>query len=318
MLNGSFAGLFRDTVLYYNPQSGWKGAVAMTVSTTLGMTEGQKKEIVRLFENGGRRALEIVEGELDSEKAQRIISSGDLLCEDFPELLIKLAKGKYPDEEVESDYVYPSGYGPNDITAQTNILRDLFPGVSYAKEILGESSLSRGAEAFFAIPKWQTVADTYEKAVEKVLEALASQRAFYNYRKGQLGSEHLKRSERTERMLQTLAQQQGNQDILLVPAQFGLKHRGKSVRRAREIFTAQEFGLGAFEVGIMLLTHPERLIDYDDLWLDCPGDEYSPDADGLFDSAPYFGFDGGGVGFIAGWAGEALAHYGSVSAFLPK
>jgi len=48
-------------------------------------------------------------------------------------------------------------------------------------------------------------------------------------------------------------------DILVVPAQFGLRHRGRSVRRVREVMNANEFGLGVFAIGIMLLTHPERL-----------------------------------------------------------
>jgi hypothetical protein len=37
-------------------------------------------------------------------------------------------------------------------------------------------------------------------------------------------------------------------------------------------------------VGIMLLT--ERLQDNDGLWVDCAGDEYSPGADGGFESPP--------------------------------
>ncbi len=276
------------------------------------ITSGQKKQLRRLAED----ALDEVR--MTSEEAQRVLAQGDEFQKAINDSVVRLGRGKYPDEEVESDYVYPPGYGPKDITDQTNILRELFPGVGYAKEALAKAPLPKGAEAFFAIPQWQKMAETYEKAVEKVLEALASQRAFYNYRKGQLGPEYLKRSERTERMLQTLAQQQGTWDILVVPAQFGLRHRGKSVRRAREMFTAQEFGLGAFEVGIMLLTHTERLSAYKDLWIDCSGDEYSPDADGHFGHAPYFRFSDGGVGFDAYWSVHAYARCSSVSAFLPQ
>ena len=44
-----------------------------------------------------------------------------------------------------------------------------------------------------------------------------------------------------------------------------------------------EFGLGVFEVGILLLTHPERIMgnSTDILWIDCAGDEYN-------ECAPYF------------------------------
>jgi len=79
-----------------------------------------------------------------------------------------------------------------------------------------------------------------------------------------------------------------------------------------------EFGLGAFAIGMMLLTHPERLQHYDDLWIDCAGDEYDPDADGDFSRAPYFSFSGGGVEFAANWFDNANEDYGSALAFLSQ
>jgi hypothetical protein len=119
--------------------------------------------------------------------------------------------------------------------------------------------------------------------------------------------------------LEALGEAQKGYDILVVVAQFGLRHRGRSVRRAREVMPkGTEFGLGAFEVGCMILTHPERLADYDDLWIDCAGNEYAPGGDGDFSSAPYFFFYDGKVGFGAGWGGGASESYGSASAFLPQ
>jgi hypothetical protein len=79
-----------------------------------------------------------------------------------------------------------------------------------------------------------------------------------------------------------------------------------------------EYGLGAFAVGIMLLTHPERLMNYDDLYVDCAGDEYAPEADGDFSHAPFFRFDDDRVKFLAYWFGNARDNYGSASAFLPQ
>jgi hypothetical protein len=117
-------------------------------------------------------------------------------------------------------------------------------------------------------------------------------------------------------MFQTLGDEQKDHDILVVAAQFGLRHRGRSVRRAREVMQPNEFGLGAFAVGIMLLTHPERLMHYDDLYVDCAGDEYAPEADGGFSSAPFFDFDDGRVEFHAYWFAHAYDSYGSSSAFL--
>jgi len=113
-----------------------------------------------------------------------------------------------------------------------------------------------------------------------------------------------------------LGNQQTGFDILVVAAQFGLRHRGRSVRRAREVFMDNEFGLGAFEIGCMILTHPERLQHFDDLWIDCTGNEYSYNGNGVFSRAPYFHFHDGNAGLNAGWVNGAYEHYGSASGFL--
>ncbi|MEK7115128.1 MAG: hypothetical protein AAB847_02105, partial [Patescibacteria group bacterium] len=86
-----------------------------------------------------------------------------------------------------------------------------------------------------------------------------------------------------------------------------------------EVFTANEFGLGAFAIGIMLLTHPEREVQWEQLHVDCAGDEFSPggDDDG-FSFAPLFHFHDGEVKFLAGWFGNARGRYGSASAFFSQ
>lgn len=223
-------------------------------------------------------------------------------------------------EEVESSYGYLSGYKPKGITEQTNILRQLFPGVGNALEKLAERPVPANAEGWFAIPKWQTIAPTYGEAVGEVLAKISETRKgkFKNWCEGNLGPDRLKQSARAEKMFQQLGDEQKDFDILVVPAQFGLRHKGRSVRRAREVMQVNEFGLGAFAVGIMLLTHPERLMHYDDLYVDCAGDEYAPEADGDFSRAPLFNFGGDRVGFFAGWFGAAGDGCGSSSAFLPQ
>lgn len=232
---------------------------------------------------------------------------------------------KYKNEEVKSSYGYLSGYKkPKGITEQTNILRQLFPGIGFADEKIAEQPLPPNAEGWFAIPKWQTIAPTYGEAVEKVLAKVSETRKgkFKNWREGNLGPDRLKQSARAEKMFQTLGDEQkangSSCDILVVAAQFGLRHRGRSVRRAREVMQVNEFGLGTFAVGIMLLTHPERLMNYDDLYVDCAGDEYAPEADGVFSRAPIFYFGGDRVEFLAHWFDGANGSYGSSSAFLPQ
>lgn len=227
-----------------------------------------------------------------------------------------LTTSQFADEEVASNYVYPLGYKVKGITEQTSRLRELFPSIGAAAEQLAEQSLPTGAEGFFAIPRWQKLAPTYNKAVELVLAKIAETRSFYIWPDGYPSEQHLQQHKRTVKMFETLVAQQPNHDILVVPGQFGLRHRGRSVRRAREVFTGNEFGFGAFAVGIMLLTHPERLVHFDNLWIDFPGDEYAPGAGGAFYRAPYFYFYGDEVEFDARYVDDARDFYGSASGFL--
>ena len=287
--------------------------------TTQSITSGQTKQYKRFVEDAADKAL--AEVGLDKDRLQKLIENGDefqaRIIAGIRELSVS---NQFADEEVESSYGYLSGYKPKGITEQTNILRQLFPGIGFANEKLAEQPLPPNAKGWFAIPKWQSVAKTYNEAVQKVLDLIKKQRKgmFYNWREGKLGEKYFRQHERTAKKLETLAEQQKDYDILVVATQFGLRHRGRSVRRAREVFTANEFGLGAFEIGCMLLTHPERLQHYDDLWIDCAGNEYAPDADGAFSYALCFFFSAGGVRFGTCWFGSAGGYYGSASGFLPQ
>ncbi len=290
------------------------------------ITSPQKRKIAALVSEATEKVIE--EMGLDKEGAQWVIEmNGDEFAaavrEKVRELLTRLSvSDQFADEEVASNYGYLSGYKqPKGITEQTNRLRELIRGVGFADEKLAELPLPKLAEGFFAIPKWETVAPTYGEAVQKVQDLLRAQRGgkFYSYREGQLGPLHLRQSARSVAFWKRLADAQKGYDILVVPAQFGKRDGiSRSVRRSRVVFTAQEFGLGAFASGIMLLTHPERLQHYDDLWIDCAGDEYAPGADDQFVNAPYFYFDVDGLEFDAFGVGSYYDFCGSASAFSPE
>jgi hypothetical protein len=240
---------------------------------------------------------------------------------------------RFANEEVESKYGYLSGYTPKGLTEQCNRLRELFPGLGYTNLDLltqieeGEVKLPQHAEGWFAIPNvWKTevlarFGGSYSQAVQKVLDTIKQTRngKFYNCREGQIDEKHLRQSARTKKFFTELSEAQGNPDILIVPAQFGIRHRGRSVRRAREVFTSNEFGLGAFAVGIMILTHPLRLQHYDDLWIDCADDEFDdPVSDARFGHAPYFNFNDGKVKFDTNYVDNVNDNYGSASGLVPQ
>lgn len=297
----------------------------MATSTPSKRTGGQEEKYCRLIEDAAKRGAKLALGKVaaDSVGWQRVLEHGDELKTAIAEVVVAKTRelsvsNQYADEEVESSYDYLSGHRkPKLIAEQVKCLREL-PELKDATfdEKIAARPLPEGAEGWFAIPRWQKIAKTYGEAVQKVLAAIGSKRKFYNYREGQLGPEYLCKHERSARMFEQIGKSQ-NGNIFVVPAQFGFCHRGKSVRRAREVFVPNEFGLGAFSVGIMLLTHPERLAHYNNLWVDCAGDEFAPNADGKFSFAPYFSFGVGGVGFGTHWVGLAYAYDGSSSAFLP-
>jgi hypothetical protein len=287
-------------------------------------TDGQIRQLTRVGEDATRKSLK--DFGLSKKQAERV--KGDpRFANGIRETVTSLLKDlsvsdKYKNEEVESNYGYLSGYEkPKSITEQCNILRQIFPSVGYADEKLAEGELPKHAEGWFAIPKWQTIAPTYAEAVQKVLDAIKKTRngKFYNYREGQITNERLRQTAKTEAMFQKLGDEQKDHNILVIPAQFGIHHRGRSVRRAREVMNANECGLGAFAIGIMILTHPERLQHLDDLWIDCAGDEFDHlDSDVRFDRAPCFKFHDDGVEFGTCYVDDASDYYGSATGFGPQ
>ena len=267
----------------------------MTTSIT-SITEGQKELYERFVRDASKHgtALAIEKTGADQIGWQRVIENGDDLREAIAATIVAKTRelsfsNQFANEEVKSTYAYPNGYAPKPVEAQVEVLRKICPKLNIGGWVAQfERAVTPGAEAHFVIVRWQVLAPSYGEGLEKELfPALHAQRngAFYNYRNGELGPEQLRQHERTVRMLARLdADQPG--DVLVVPAQLGLRHRGRSVRRAREVFVVNEFGLGAFHVGCILLTHPEREVQWEQLHMDCPGDEFSPKADGRFSCAP--------------------------------
>lgn len=286
----------------------------MTTKTSI--TSGQEKQFKRFVEDAADRALSEVAP--DKDDLQRLIEQGDQLQKDIVASIRRLTlTDEFADEEVDSEYGYPESSQAVSIAEQVKILQQHFPQLEGYDEVEAQRELPAGAEGWFAIPRWDKIASTYVEAVEKILAVLASSRKFYNYREGQLGPEHLRQHERSIRFWKQIRQLQDG-DILIVAAQFGLKHRGQSVHRAREIFKGNEFGLGAFAISCMLFTNPGRLVAYEDPWIDGAGDEFSPGAAGPFRQAPYFHFHDGKLYFGTYWVVHGYGDFCSVSAFLPQ
>ena len=286
----------------------------MNALTQQATTEGQFEQTTRVVVDAVRKALK----PFGKEAAQRVHMRGNELAAGITKLIAELSvSDQYADEEVETSYNYPPQYRVKPLAEQIETLAKLFnldgtKAYAYASNL---PVLPEGAEGWFAVPRFEAVGNTYGDAVEKMIGLIAKSRKLKNWREGQLHERYLRQSERTQWMMAKLVEGQEG-DILVIPAQFGFRHRGKSVRRARETFYDNEFGLGSFTVGTMLLTHPEREVEWEQLHFDCSGDEYSPDADGQFVDAPIFDWNDGELHFSNDWTDNADRQYGSASGFL--
>jgi hypothetical protein len=261
--------------------------------------------------------------QLDRQSAQAVLDSSKKVKLEVSDLVMEVIHrhtitDKFKDEQVASNRVYPPTYRVRPIEAQVTALRTIFPVLGDCQEKLARKPLLEGAEAWFAIPRWQALAPTYGEAVEMLIEILASKRKVSNRVVGKLDDKYLRQCERSKLAEKVLAEHQGGNDILVVPAQAGMLHRGCSARRTRASLAGNEFGLGIFAIGCMVLMHPERLSTADTLMIDCGGDEYSVRGDYTFDRVPLFDYDIGGIEVSVFYDDRARNLWGTPTGFLYK
>jgi len=286
-------------------------------------TDQQNRLLQEFLGQAAQDAYKAAIDRLDRHSAQIVLDMGLKLKSEVADVVVEVisrhtVSDKYKDEEVTSNRVYPPTYRVRPVEAQVTELRKLFPTLGNCLEKLGRKPLLDGAEAWFAIPRWQAIAPTYSEAVELVLAVLAARRRVSNRIIGRLGPTYLRQSERSILAEKILADQQQGCDLLVVAAQAGILHRGCSARRTRVAMAGNEDGLGVFAFACMLLTHPERLSTGDTLMIDCGGDEYSVRGDYTFDRVPLFDYDIGGIEFSIFYEDRARNLWGTPTAFLYK
>jgi hypothetical protein len=286
-------------------------------------TEQQNRMLQEFLTEAAATAFSTAIEQLDRQGAQTLIETGRQLKSELTGRMVDIlhrhtVSNKYRDEEVGSDRIYPPAYYARPVEAQVTELRRCFPTLGACNERLSRKPLLEGAEDWIAIPRWQALASSYNEAVEMILDVLAAKRRFSNRLIGKLSEKYLRQSERTRLAESILAEQQPGCDILVVPAQAGLLHRGCSARRTRALLEPNEFALGAFAFAAMLLTHPERLSVRDTLMVDCGGDEYSAHGDYTFDRVPLFDYDLGGIEFSMFYEDRARNLWGTPTGFLYK
>jgi len=247
------------------------------------------------------------------ETMQALLSNGDKIA---PELRTLLRAHSV----TSNGHNYSYYRKPKPIFWQISRLKELFPGLSGGDMELTNHHLPMDAEGWFAIPRWQTLAESYDKALQMVLDMIQKIRGddfFHNYCNDQINPQHLSRHEHTDAMLDKLYHSQNRSDTLIIPTQFGIKYANTPVDIVRGPAESKiEIGFGGFEVGMMLLTHPERLLDHTDLWPICPGDCLAPKSDGYASNATAFNFTGNKVEFGSYATCDANNFYAPVTGFM--
>lgn len=298
------------------------------------ITSGEREQLVRFVVDAARKAAQpaaevAIDGSgLDHAAAQRVIERGGefteavraavrmVVADKLRELSIY---GQFAREVAAAPLAYPPEYtGSKPIHDQIATLTGHSPGLTVGpvEEVMARNTLLPD-EGWFAYLRRGKLAATYGEEVARLLEKIAETRTVHNYREGQLGERYLRQHARTAAML-TEAERRQQGDVIVLPVQFGKRYAGSSVRRVRECFATTEFGLGALSVGTMLLTHPEREVRWEQLHLDCPGDEGAPGADGRFVSASGFHWRDGKLRFSTVGTSSFSGDCGSVSARLPE
>jgi hypothetical protein len=286
-------------------------------------TEQQNRQLQEYLGEAVLDAYRTAIEQLDRHSAQAVLEMDRKLKREVADAVVEIihrhtVSDKFKDEEAGSNRVYPPTYRVRPVEVQVTELKKLFPALGTCLEKLARKPLPEGAEAWFAIPRWQALAPTYNEAVEIVLGVLATKRKFSNRIIGRLSDKYLRQSERSMLAEKILAEQQEGNDILVVGAQAGMLHRGCSARRTRVAMAGNEYALGVFSIVCMLLTHTERLSSGDTLMIDCGGDEYSVRGDYTFDRVPLFDYDIGGIEFSIFYEDRARNLWGTPTAFLYK
>jgi len=222
---------------------------------------------------------------LSEEEKQRVNKGVGLI--DLLSRYIDLNRrpNRYSSEEVRSNFCYPPGFKMRSVQEQVNALQMFFPELGIRDDDLDKliaRPLHSSAE-WAAIPRWEKLGQTYQEAVQRVLAVITSKRRFSN----SCNMSRLCQKEVAIDAWRELGKSQTG-DILIVGTTFGLRHRGRSIRNAEEKMLGNEFGLGVFAVGCMMLTHPKREITRNQLHPECGGDEFPTETDGQIPSAPFF------------------------------
>ena len=298
----------------------------MTVQKLITPSETKTGQILDLVRHALRN------GGIDDEGAQLIIEQGGLLQQRLTPIFLELATPRgnsYTDEKTRLAYYYPKGWKAANLEEQRERLLAAFPGLKLPDPVFnGQITNGFDGVGYHVFPERLGLhhdindgnGDNYGQVIEEVvLPALervyeASGRSLYNYRAGELGVNYIRLDARGRAILDQM-QEASKFDAFIDPVSLGQlwKPQTLSPRNAREtcFLSKRMLPQGSVQIGCHLVAMPDRLTDYEHLFIDCPGDEYNWDAGGAWARCPLFRFFVGELKFSARSADDADGDYGS-------
>jgi hypothetical protein len=189
--------------------------------------------------------------------------------------------------------VYPPGYiGERlGVEGQIDILRTHFsgidpdPAIRYWREVRQKVSLPEWADQPFVIIRSGFLSSKPAEEASIILREIPDLR---NEFKERLNERHFMRDSSSVKEERSIANFQPG-DLWIIDGQFGRGYCGFSARRTRESLTSHEFLLGSAATGCMFLTHPKRLEECSDKyidWIRMGGDRWRGEPEGEFDHVP--------------------------------
>lgn len=302
----------------------------MTVNTLITLSESKISQIKDLIGHTLRKSG------IDNDAAQLIIEQGGLFQEKMLPILKELAMPKgndYADETVNLAFFYPKGHYIPSLAEQRDRLLAAFPGLNLPEPVY-EHTFQRGFDgvAYHVFPERLGLQfdipdgnhSNYGKVIEEIiLPALAAVykangHGFYNHLARELGPNLIRLDERSRAIFNQM-QEITVMDAFIAPVSLGQlwKPYTYSARNARETcFLSRKFlPQGLAQVGCHLVAIPDRLVSYNDLWIECPGDEYRY-AGCEWECSPFFplpqrapraGCRGLGLGYRPLWFGRGVS-----------
>lgn len=209
------------------------------------------------------------------ERVRKGSLNPDLVARAVQQVIDTTPKGNFVVEQVASKCRYPTKHsGPRSVMSQIALLAAKFnfepsKANNFATRL---PKLPEEAEGWFAIPSEAGMAKLasraksqnkkpYQSAVQVVADYMNTQGVVGNPLRGELrySMPIPVCAPKTQRAMQRLSAEQPG-DILIIPAQLGQRHLGRSARRAEECFAPNEFALDIISLLAILNTHPFRVM----------------------------------------------------------